>query len=119
MAREIVCLLEGLLQRIPELQRKSGRLHNQLGKQTSEYIDTILTKITLGGAVYMSIVCIIPTLLIARYNVPFYFGGTALLIVVAVALDTVSQMQTYLIEQQYDGFMAKGPRVRGRRAHQQ
>ncbi|MGH7878440.1 MAG: preprotein translocase subunit SecY, partial [Candidatus Binataceae bacterium] len=67
------------------------------GRFTADYLDRILSRITLGGAIYVSAVCILPTLLIQRFNVPFYFGGTALLIVVGVALDTVQQIQSHLI----------------------
>ena len=83
------------------------------GRRTAEYIDRILTRITLGGAVYVSIVCVIPTILIAQFNIPFFFGGTALLIVVGVAIDTVAQMQSHLIQRSYEGFMKKG-KVKGR-----
>src|SRR5207247_9115273 len=84
------------------------------GPRTAEYIDRILTRITLTGALYVAAVCVLPTILISRYNVPFYFGGTALLIVVGVALDTVSAMETHMITRSYEGFM-KGGRIRGRR----
>ncbi len=83
------------------------------GQRTAEYIDRILTRLTLIGALYISAVCILPTLLIRQANVPFYFGGTALLIVVGVALDTVAQMETHLLTRNYEGFM-KGGRIRGR-----
>jgi len=84
------------------------------GQRTAEYIDRILTRITLPGALYVAAVCVLPTILISRYNVPFYFGGTALLIVVGVALDTVAAMETHMITRSYEGFM-KGGRIRGRR----
>jgi preprotein translocase subunit SecY len=84
------------------------------GKRTAEYIDRILTRITLGGALYIAAVCILPTLLIAQFNATFYFGGTSLLIVVGVALDTVAQMETHLLTRNYEGFMKRG-RLRGRR----
>jgi preprotein translocase subunit SecY len=84
------------------------------GQRTAEYIDRILTRITLVGALYISVVCILPTLLIRQANVPFYFGGTALLIVVGVALDTVAQMETHLLTRNYEGFMKRG-RIRGRK----
>ena len=84
------------------------------GQRTAEYIDRVLSRITLGGALYVAGVCILPTILISYFNVPFYFGGTALLIVVGVALDTVAQMETYLITRNYQGFMRRG-RLRGRR----
>jgi preprotein translocase subunit SecY len=84
------------------------------GQRTAEYIDRILTRLTLSGAIYISLVCILPTLLIRQVNVPFYFGGTALLIVVGVALDTVAQMETHLLTRNYEGFMKRG-RIRGRK----
>ncbi len=77
------------------------------GKPTSEYIDRILTRITLGGAVYISAVCVLPSILIRKFNVPFYFGGTALLIVVGVAMDTMSQIESHLLTRHYEGFMKK------------
>jgi preprotein translocase subunit SecY len=84
------------------------------GRFTAEYIDRVLSRITLFGAIYVSIVCVLPTLLIQRFNVPFYFGGTALLIVVGVALDTVAQMETHLLTRNYEGFMRRG-RIKSRR----
>jgi preprotein translocase subunit SecY len=84
------------------------------GKRTAEFIDRVLSRITLGGAVYLSLVALLPTILISQFNVPFFFGGTALLIVVGVALDTVSQMETHMISRNYEGFMKRG-RIRGRR----
>ena len=84
------------------------------GRFTAEYIDRVLSRITLGGAIYVSAVCILPTILIERFNVPFYFGGTALLIVVGVALDTVAQIETHLLTRNYEGFMRRG-RVKSRR----
>src|SRR5271167_2574121 len=84
------------------------------GRYTAEYIDRVLSRITLGGALYVSAVCVLPTLLIQRFNVPFYFGGTALLIVVGVALDTVAQMETHLLTRNYEGFMRRG-RIKSRR----
>jgi preprotein translocase subunit SecY len=83
------------------------------GKKTAEHIDRILTRITLIGALYMSAVCVLPTLLAVRYGVPFYFGGTALLIVVGVGLDTIGQIEAHLVSRQYEGF-ASGTRTRGR-----
>jgi preprotein translocase subunit SecY len=85
------------------------------GKKTAEHIDRILARITLIGALYMSLVCVLPTLLAQRFNLPFYFGGTALLIVVGVGLDTVAQVEAHLVSRQYEGF-AKGTRIRGRLA---
>ena len=78
------------------------------GRSTADYIDRVLSRITLGGAIYVSAVCVLPTLLIQRFNVPFYFGGTALLIVVGVALDTVAQIETHLLSRNYEGFMRRG-----------
>jgi len=83
------------------------------GKKTAEHIDRILTRITLIGALYMSAVCVLPTVLAVRMGIPFYFGGTALLIVVGVGLDTISQVEAHLVSRQYEGF-AQGTRIRGR-----
>jgi len=83
------------------------------GKRTADYIDRVLTRITLGGATYVSAVCVLPTILISQFNVPFYFGGTALLIVVGVAIDTTAQMESHMIQRSYEGFLKKG--IRGRR----
>jgi len=77
------------------------------GKPTSEHIDRILTRITLGGALYVAAVCVLPSILVARFNVPFYFGGTALLIVVGVAMDTMSQIESHMLTRHYEGFMKK------------
>jgi len=86
------------------------------GKKTAEYIDHVLSRITFGGAIYISAVCVLPSVLITKYNVPFQFGGTALLIVVGVALDTVQQIESHLITRHYEGFTGpRGPRIRGRR----
>jgi len=84
------------------------------GKKTAEYIDEVLTKLTFGGAVYVSAICVLPSILYAYFNVPFYFGGTALLIVVGVALDTAGQIETHLLTRQYEGFMKKGKIARRR-----
>jgi preprotein translocase subunit SecY len=78
------------------------------GKRTADYIDRVLTRITLGGAVYVSAVCVLPTILIRRFGVPFYFGGTALLIVVGVAIDTMAQMESHMLSRHYEGFLKKG-----------
>ncbi|MBS3921405.1 MAG: preprotein translocase subunit SecY [Deltaproteobacteria bacterium] len=85
------------------------------GQKTAEYIDKVLTRITLGGALYVSAVCVLPTILIGRFNVPFYFGGTALLIVVGVALDTVQQIEAHMLTRHYEGLMKKG-KLKGRRS---
>jgi preprotein translocase subunit SecY len=84
------------------------------GRYTAEYIDRVLSRITLGGAIYVSAVCVLPTILIEQFNVPFYFGGTALLIVVGVALDTIAQMETHLLTRNYEGFMRRG-RIKSRK----
>ncbi|MBT3177104.1 MAG: preprotein translocase subunit SecY [Desulfobacula sp.] len=86
------------------------------GKRTSEYIDRVLTRITLGGALYVSAVCVLPTFLMSKFNVPFYFGGTALLIVVGVAIDTISQIESHLISGNYEGFLGRSgsKRIKGR-----
>jgi preprotein translocase subunit SecY len=84
------------------------------GQKTSEYINHVLARITFGGAIYLSIICVLPQFFIKYFNVPFYFGGTSLLIVVGVALDTISQIETHLITRSYEGFLRKG-RFRGRR----
>ena len=77
------------------------------GKRTSDYIDKILTRITLGGAIYVSIICVLPSLLITQFNVPFYFGGTALLIVVGVAIDTIAQIESHMLSRHHEGFLKK------------
>jgi preprotein translocase subunit SecY len=85
------------------------------GKRTAEYIDRVLTRITTGGAIYVSLVCVLPTMLMTKFNVPFYFGGTALLIVVGVSIDTVSQIESHLITRNYEGFLGKSGTVKSRR----
>jgi len=77
------------------------------GKKTAAYIDRVLTRITLGGAVYVSAICVLPDILISQLNVPFYFGGTALLISVVVAKDTVTQIESHLLTRHYKGFLKK------------
>lgn len=84
------------------------------GTKTAEYIDTILSRLTFYGACYLSLVCILPDYLIKYFNIPFYFGGTSLLIVVGVSLDTMQQIESHLVMRNYDGFVKKG-RLRGRR----
>ncbi|MDQ7788287.1 MAG: preprotein translocase subunit SecY [Thermodesulfovibrionales bacterium] len=84
------------------------------GQKTSEYIYKVLSRLTFVGAFYLAAVCIIPEILIQRFNVPFYFGGTSLLIAVGVALDTVSQIESHLITRSYEGFLKKG-RIKGRK----
>ena len=84
------------------------------GKKTAEFVDRVLTRITFSGAIYVSAVCVLPSVLITKFNVPFYFGGTALLIVVGVALDTVGQIESHMLMRHYEGFMKQG-RIKGRR----
>ena len=84
------------------------------GKSTADYLDFVLTRLTVLGASYLSAVCILPELLISKYSVPFYFGGTSLLIVVTVSLDTVGQIQSHLLAHQYEGLVKKS-RLKGRR----
>ena len=81
------------------------------GKKTSEYIDRTLTRITLPGAIFLALISVLPDLLIRWFNVPFYFGGTSLLIVVGVALDTVRQMESHLLMRHYEGFLRKKARA--------
>ncbi len=83
------------------------------GKHTKEYIDKVLTRLTFWGSLYVSAVCVLPMILIYKMHVPFYFGGTALLIVVGVAIDTMTQIQSHLISQQYEGLLKKA-RIKGR-----
>ncbi len=85
------------------------------GKQTAEFIERVLNRLTFGGGIYLSTISVLPSLLAQNLNVPFYFGGTALLIVVGVALDTVQQIEQHLISRNYEGFAGpRGPRIRGR-----
>ena len=89
------------------------------GKNTAQYIERVLSRITFAGALYLSVVCMIPALLQKYLQVPFSFGGTGLLIVVGVALDTVQQIESHLITRNYEGFSGggggkAGPRIRGR-----
>ena len=84
------------------------------GQRTAEYIDKVLSRLTFWGALYVSIVCVLPTILINQFGVPFYFGGTGLLIIVGVAIDTVAQIETHLITRHYEGLIG-ARRIRGRR----
>jgi preprotein translocase subunit SecY len=84
------------------------------GARTSEYIDRVLTRVTLPGAVFLAFIAILPSILIYKFQAPFYFGGTGLLIVVGVALDTLQQIESHLIMRHYEGFLKKG-KLRGRR----
>ncbi len=83
------------------------------GKETANYLDTVLGRLTFAGAIYVSLVCVLPTLMIGQFNVPFFFGGTSLLIVVGVGMDTASQIEAHLISRSYEGFM-KGVTLKGR-----
>ena len=84
------------------------------GKNTAEYLDFVLTRLTVAGAIYLVAVCILPEILISRYGVPFYFGGTSLLIVVTVTMDTVGQVHAHMLAHQYEGLVKK-TKLRGRR----
>lgn len=85
------------------------------GKNTADHLDFILTRITAIGAAYLVLICLLPEFLISKYNMPFYFGGTSLLIVVSVTMDTVAQIHSHLIAHQYEGLIKKA-KLRGRRA---
>jgi preprotein translocase subunit SecY len=84
------------------------------GKRTSDYIDRILTRVTLPGAIFLAFIAILPDIMMRKGGLPFYFGGTGILIIVGVMLDTLQQIETHLLMRHYDGFMKKG-RLRGRR----
>ncbi len=84
------------------------------GKETSDFLDAVLTKLTFAGAIYISAVCVLPSILIGKFNLPFYFGGTSLLIAVGVGMDTLAQIEAHLITRSYEGFM-KGVRIKGRK----
>lgn len=86
------------------------------GPPTADYIDYVLSRVTFGGAMYIAAICVLPSMLNSFVNVPFYFGGTSVLILVGVALDTVAQIETFLLTRNYDGFM-KHTRVKGRSAY--
>lgn len=77
------------------------------GEQTSRYIDTVMTRLTVVGAVYLTVICLLPEFLIVSWNVPFYFGGTSLLIIVVVVMDFIAQLQAHLMSHQYEGLMKK------------
>jgi preprotein translocase subunit SecY len=84
------------------------------GKNTADYLDYILTRLTVVGAIYLALISLLPEFLITRFAVPFYFGGTSLLIVVTVTIDTVAQVQSHLLAHQYEGLIKKS-KLRGRR----
>ncbi len=97
------------------MKRNSGFIPGvRPGRKTAEYIDRVLTRVTLPGAFFLAAIAVLPDLMINYLNVPFYFGGTGLLIVVGVGLDTLQQIESHLVMRHYDGFMTKG-RLRARR----
>ena len=77
------------------------------GEQTAKYIDGVMTRLTVAGAIYITSVCLLPEFLILKFNVPFYFGGTSLLIIVVVVMDFMSQVQAHLMSHQYEGLLKK------------
>jgi preprotein translocase subunit SecY len=89
--------------------KKSGALIPGIrpGKSTAEYIDAVLTRLTCAGAIYLVIVCLVPEIMRSAWNVPFYFGGTSLLIVVVVVMDFTAQVQAHLVSHQYEGLLKK------------
>ncbi len=97
------------------LKRQGGFIPGvRPGERTAQYLDYVLTRLTAIGAVYMAAVCLLPELMRARWSIPFYFGGTSLLIVVSVTMDTITQVQSHLIAHQYEGLIQKS-RLRGKR----
>ena len=109
--------LPGLSKLVKAVKNEGGVIGISLthaGAKTSEFIDLTLSRLTFYGAIYLSIVCILPDYLIKYFNIPFYFGGTSLLIVVGVSLDTMQQIESHLVMRNYDGFVKKG-RLRSRR----
>ena len=100
-----------------EMKRHGGYIPGiRPGKKTAEYVNGVLSRLTFGGAIYLAAVCILPSILFVAFNVPFSFGGTALLIVVGVGLDLVNQIEAFLLKQNYDGFMRKTKRRQARAA---
>ena len=91
-----------------EMKRHGGYIPGiRPGKKTAEYVNGVLTRLTIGGAIYLIAVCILPSILLLQLNMPFFLGGTAVLIVVGVGLDLVNQIEAFLLNQNYDGFMKK------------
>ena len=86
------------------------------GSNTAEFFDYVLTRLTTIGAIYLTVICLLPQVLVGRYNLPFYFGGQSLIIIVSVTMDTVTQVQSHLLAHQYSGLIRKqrGPKGRGR-----
>ena len=100
-----------------EMKRHGGYIPGiRPGKKTAEYVNGVLSRLTFGGAIYLAAVCILPSILFVAFNVPFSFGGTALLIVVGVGLDLVNQIEAFQLHQNYDGFMRKTKRRQARAA---
>ena len=100
-----------------EMKRHGGYIPGiRPGKKTAEYVNGVLSRLTFGGAIYLAAVCILPSILFVAFNVPFSFGGTALLIVVGVGLDLVNKIEAFLLNQNYDGFMRKTKRRQARAA---
>ena len=96
-----------------ELKRHGGYIPGiRPGQKTSEYLNAVLSRLTFGGAIYLSLICVLPSILYVYFKVPFSFGGTAVLIVVGVALDTTQQIETFLLNQNYDGFVKKSRKRR-------
>jgi preprotein translocase subunit SecY len=86
------------------------------GEQTAQYLDGVLTRLTMAGAIYITLVCLLPEFLILKFNVPFYFGGTSLLIIVVVVMDFMAQVQAHLMSHQYESLLKKANlRGHGRR----
>ncbi|MCX5869006.1 MAG: preprotein translocase subunit SecY [Proteobacteria bacterium] len=84
------------------------------GSKTAEYIDQVLTRITLGGSLYVAVVCVLPALMVSRFNVPFWYGGTSLMIVVGVGMDTIAQIESHMLSRHYEGFLGR-QKIKGRR----
>ena len=115
MQRDIPCVEINPEETADNLKQNGGFIPGiRPGKNTGDYLDFVLTRITCLGALYLVAVSILPELLISNYAVPFYFGGTSLLIVVTVTMDTVAQVQSHLLAHQYEGLIKKS-RLRGRR----
>ena len=99
-----------------DLKRSGGFIPGiRPGERTAEYLDKVLTRLTVVGALYLTLVCLLPEVLINQYSVPFYLGGTSLLIVVSVTMDTVSQVQSHLFAHQYEGLIKQSRVGRSRR----
>ena len=103
------------IEEIADNLKKSGAFVPGIrpGAQTAGYIDKVVSRLTFAGAAYLTVVCLIPEFLIVKWNVPFYFGGTSLLIIVVVMMDMMSQVQSYLMSRQYESLMKKSSLVGG------